>query len=138
MIAERRTSQAGAVGVAAPPPTKRLAAQTDPFPKMPLASELTKKRDNFMSRLENMHGVAFTPSHFKQTLAPLEPAEGFFASADTRVFIRCRPILPDEDDRVPVVTKAQGYRDVILLTPKTTFSGECSVAAHPMPVDATF
>ena len=115
------------------------AAGTD-FPKMPLGSELEKKHDVFALGIEAVQQplpVDGSKAGFRQ-LQETEPIENMFSKADTRVFVRCRPILSGEEDRVPCVTHVPGYKESILLTPKMNVAGQCSVQPYPLSVDATF
>jgi kinesin family protein 2/24 len=131
----------GPVPVAA----KKLAPSTsscaDQFPKLPLVTELAKKYDVFAEKMAPFYNYSFAPRDFaavKGSLTPVEPVADLFGTADTRVFVRARPILAGETDRVPVIATAGGYRETILLAPKIELAGGCSVAPFPLSVDATF
>ena len=61
-------------------------------------------------------------------------------SKDAFVIVRVRPILSPEHqtDAVPVVTKADGYREAVLLAPKISVTCAATITPMPFLLDRTY
>lgn len=107
------------------------------MPSIPLVTELGAKADTFQALLNN------TPilSSVAKTLQPQIAASDLFTTADSRIFVRSRPIIPFDQQPstdLSIVRKVDGFRDVVLMAPKVSVSGQCSIESSRIPLDGVF
>lgn len=104
---------------------------------IPLVSELGAKAAHFQMLLNE----ATVSEQFVAKCAPALAASELFTHADSRVFVRGRPVIPFDGtpatDR-PCIACAPGKRDAIFLAPKLSVSGATSVEANRVPLDGCF
>jgi hypothetical protein len=108
------------------------------MPSIPLVTELGSRADQFQALLNNTKGH---PSAVLQKLSPSIAADDLFSSADSRVIVRARPVIPFDKQPMSdatVVQKTEGYRDALFLAPKISVSGACSVETTRVPLDGVF
>jgi len=104
---------------------------------IPLVSELGNKADLFQSLLN----TSTIPRDVLAKVQPMHPSHEIFTNADSRVLVRCRPIIPR--DECPMtdtmcVQRAPGSRDAIFLSPKISVAGKCTVEPTRIPLDGCF
>lgn len=107
------------------------------MPSIPLVTELGSNAGTFQS-LINVTSISAT---VERSLQPVINAEDLFTTADSRIFVRSRPIIPfdnqNPEDR-SIVQKISGKRDAVLMAPKVSVSGICSVDVSRVALDGTF
>ncbi|EPY32634.1 kinesin family member 2/24 [Strigomonas culicis] len=67
--------------------------------------------------------------------------EELFSEQDSRIFVRCRPIIPHDNEAMgnkSIVQKVPDHRDLILMCPKVSLSGDCSIEPSVVSLDGTF
>jgi hypothetical protein len=102
---------------------------------VPLSGELIKHAPAFMERLTRETSFDM----LAKDLTSVDDGAAMFAAADTRVFVRARPLLrPRETDPATVVRRVAGKRETIFMAPKVSLAGKTDIIPTPMTVDATF
>lgn len=107
------------------------------MPNIPLVSELGNKADEFQSLLNRTR----PPVSVLETLLPEIAPEELFQQADSRVFVRARPVIPFDQANssdATLIQKEVGYRDLILMAPKISLSGKCTIEPSRVPLDGVF
>ncbi|EPY30194.1 MCAK-like kinesin [Angomonas deanei] len=107
------------------------------MPSIPLVAELGVKSDEFQQLLNKTK----IPTTVTKKLRPVVNPDELFTQQDSRIFVRCRPIIPfDRDDmnNSSIVQKVEGLRDLVLMCPKITLSGECSIDPTYVQLDGVF
>lgn len=131
------------------------------MPNIPLYNEMQQNEARFQTLLAEMtsflqqrepavpNNVIASHEAVEAVLTPQQTASlglrqspaDLFASgaADTRVFIRCRPILPhiDGSNQQRTLFSLPQHRDCLFLAPKIDLSGKLSLEPTLIPVDAT-
>lgn len=104
---------------------------------IPLVSELGAKSEEFQ-RLLNTSKVP--PATIRKLREIMDPEE-LFADQDSRVFVRVRPIIPFDNEDVnnkSMAQKVEGARDLVLMCPKISLSGDCSLEPRVVALDNNF
>ncbi|CBH14492.1 Kinesin-13 6, putative [Trypanosoma equiperdum] len=107
------------------------------MPNIPLVAELGTKCAEFQ-RLLNTSEV---PEVVKKKLRPSMDPKELFTSQDSRIFVRCRPIIPfDQEDMnsKSIIRKVDGYRDPVVMSPKISLAGQCTIEPHSVTLDGVF
>jgi len=107
------------------------------MPSIPLVTELGSKADTFQALLN----TSSVPQSVSKTLLPIIPAEELFTNADSRIFVRSRPVIAFDQQPMgdaSIVQKIEGFRDAVLMAPKVSVSGQCSVEPTRVTLDGIF
>jgi kinesin family protein 2/24 len=107
------------------------------MPSIPLVSELGAKAAHFQGLLN----AVSVSEQFLAKCSPALPASELFTAADSRVFVRARPVIPFDNTPAtdqPCIACGAGKRDAIFLAPKLSVSGVTSVEATRVPLDGCF
>ncbi|KAG8338972.1 Microtubule binding Kinesin motor domain [Trypanosoma vivax] len=107
------------------------------MPNIPLVAELGAKSAEFQ-RLLNSCDV---PEIVKKKLRRTMDADELFKTQDSRIFVRCRPIIPFDQEDVcskSIIRKVDGYRDLVVMSPKISLAGHCSLEPHSVTLDGVF
>ncbi|EAN83077.1 putative Kinesin-13 6 [Trypanosoma cruzi] len=107
------------------------------MPSIPLLAELGAKAAEFQRLLDSTEA----PETVKKKLRPIMEPEELFVSQDSRIFVRCRPIIPfDQEDMhsESMIRKVEGRRDLVLMVPKVSLAGQCLLDPHTVNLDGVF
>lgn len=107
------------------------------MPSIPLVAELGAKSDEFQSLLNTTKIPETVVSKLRETMDP----EELFIQQDSRVFVRSRPIIPFDGENLnneSIIQKVDGYRDLVLMCPKISLSGQCTIEPNTVQLDGTF
>nr|CCC92964.1 unnamed protein product [Trypanosoma congolense IL3000] len=107
------------------------------MPNIPLVAELGTKCAEFQRLLNTSEA----PEAVKRKLRPSMNPEELFTSQDSRIFVRCRPVIPfDQEDMnsKSIIRKVDGRRDLVLMAPKISLAGQCTLEAHGVALDGVF
>lgn len=104
---------------------------------IPLVGELGTKSDEFQHLLNTTR----IPSQVVSKLRPVMDPEELFTQQDSRVFVRARPIIAFDSENLnseSILQKVDGYRDLVLMCPKISLSGQCTIDPNTVQLDGTF
>jgi kinesin family member 2/24 len=107
------------------------------MPSIPLVTELGAKADAFQALLNSSK----IPSSIEKSLLPMAMPNEMFTLADSRIFVRSRPVIPFDQQPmgdVGIVHKIDGYKDAVLMAPKVSVSGQCSIETSRIVLDGIF
>ncbi|ORC91985.1 putative MCAK-like kinesin [Trypanosoma theileri] len=107
------------------------------MPSIPLVAELGAKSGEFQRLLDSTEAPESVKRKLRETMDPKE----LFTSQDSRVFVRCRPIIPfDQEDmnKKTIIRKVEGYRDLVVMAPKISLAGQCLLEPHIVNLDGVF
>ncbi|RNF11466.1 putative MCAK-like kinesin [Trypanosoma rangeli] len=107
------------------------------MPSIPLVAELGAKAALFQRLLDSTEA----PETVKKKLRAEMDSEELFTSQDSRIFVRCRPIIPfDQEDmnNKGMIRKVEGCRDLILMVPKISLAGQCLLDPLILNLDGVF
>lgn len=107
------------------------------MPNIPLVTELGAKSDAFQQLLNNSK---IPPTILKKLRPSMDPGE-LFIQQDSRIFVRARPIIPFDGENLrnaSVLQKVEGCRDLTLMCPKISLSGDCTIDPCVINLDGTF
>ncbi|AYU83277.1 Kinesin-13 6 [Leishmania donovani] len=107
------------------------------MPSIPLVTELGARAGEFQHIL-NMSKI---PAQVEQKLRPaMDPGE-LFTYQDSRIFVRARPIVAhdmEDPNNQSIVQKVDENRDLVVMTPKISLSGECTIDPCVVTLDGVF
>ena len=107
------------------------------MPNAALVTELGAKAETFQVLLN----TSKIPGAVARGLLPSIAPQDLFVTADSRIFVRSRPIIPFDQQDVndtSIVQKVDGFRDCVLMAPKVSVSGQCSIDASRIALDGVF
>lgn len=107
------------------------------MPSIPLVTELGSKAETFQAMLN----AAKIPTAIANSLQQMTPANELFTTADSRIFVRSRPVIAFDQqnmDDIGIVQKVQDRRDAVLMAPKVSVSGQCTIDASRVALDGVF
>lgn len=107
------------------------------MPNIPLLSELGAKAAVFQEKLN----VTPIPPGLAAKLSPNTPTNELFTAQDSRIFVRARPILDFDNEpttNATVVQKIPGHKDAVLMCPKISLSGACTVEPQKVQLDGIY
>lgn len=107
------------------------------MPSIPLVTELGAKADTFQALLN----TSKIPTSVEKSLQPMALPNEMFTLADSRIFVRSRPVIPFDQQPmgdVGIVHKIDGFKDAVLMAPKVSVSGQCSIETSRIALDGIF
>lgn len=107
------------------------------MPNIPLVAELGAKSDEFQHLLNSSKIPDAVVNKLREVMDP----EELFTQQDSRVFVRARPIISFDDEVMSnesLVQKVDGCRDLVLMCPKISLSGQCTIDPNVVQLDGTF
>ncbi|RNE99103.1 putative MCAK-like kinesin [Trypanosoma conorhini] len=107
------------------------------MPSIPLVAELGAKAAEFQKLLDSTEAPEAVKKKLRATMDP----EELFTSQDSRIFVRCRPIIPfDHEDMNSkgMIRKVEGRRDLVLMVPKISLAGQCLLDPLALNLDGVF
>lgn len=107
------------------------------MPSIPLVTELGAKAETFQGLLN----ASKIPAAIAKSLQPMASPNEMFTLADSRIFVRARPVIPFDQqpmDDVGIVQKVDGFKDAVLMAPKVSVSGQCSIDTSRVALDGIF
>lgn len=107
------------------------------MPSIPLLAELGAKADEFQALLNKTK----IPSNVVSKTRPAMDPDELFTNQDSRIFVRCRPIIPFDNEDMnnqSLIQKAEGSRDLVLMCPKISLSGNCTLDPCIVNLDGAF
>lgn len=107
------------------------------MPSIPLVAELGAKADEFQQLLN----VSKIPVTVAQKLRPSMDPEELFTYQDSRIFVRARPYVPHDNENpnnASMIQKIDKDRDLVVMTPKISLSGQCTIDPCIVNLDGAF
>lgn len=107
------------------------------MPSIPLVAELGAKADEFQQLLN----ATKIPITVAQKLRPSMDPEELFTYQDSRIFVRARPFVPHDNEDLnnqSMIQKVDGDRDLVVMTPKISLSGQCTIDPCVVNLDGAF
>lgn len=107
------------------------------MPSIPLVAELGAKADSFQQLLN----ASSIPQSVAKTLQPVLQPTDLFTYADSRIFVRVRPVIQfdqQSESDLGIVQKINGCKDAVLMAPKISVSGQCSIESSRIALDGVF
>lgn len=107
------------------------------MPSIPLVAELGAKSDEFQALLNSAKIPQLVADKLRNAMDPDE----LFESQDSRIFVRARPIVPHDCENPKnrsIIQKVDGTRDLVIMTPKISLSGQCTIDPCVVTLDGAF
>ncbi|CCW68962.1 unnamed protein product [Phytomonas sp. Hart1] len=107
------------------------------MPSIPLVAELGAKSEEFQMLL---NGTTVS-TNIAGKLRPSVSPKVLFTQQDSRIFVRARPIIEFDKQRPndqSIVQKVENHRDLVLMCPKISLSGSCTIDPCVVNLDGVF